>query len=124
MELEKPASEFSVNFICNETVPCNGTSIWGNSKNLEAHVKRIQVNYTNFVEIDWILINVEHDLPWHIYTDTGFEKGISNILSKKFGFNVPVSFTEQGMQDDCRASMEVNRKTKDKILKWFNTNRS
>ena len=45
-------------------------------------------------------VNVEHDGPWTIYTDSGFEKAISDMV----GFEV--SFTEQGMQEDGMASME------------------
>ena len=37
---------------------------------------------------------------WRIYTDTGFESAVSELL----GFDV--GFTEQGMQEDCYASME------------------
>ena len=45
-------------------------------------------------------VNVEHDGPWTIYTDSGFEKAISQMV----GFEV--DFTEQGMQEDGMASME------------------
>ena len=45
-------------------------------------------------------VNVEHDGPWTIYTDSGFEKAISDMV----GFEV--NFTEQGMQEDGMASME------------------
>ena len=45
-------------------------------------------------------VDVEHDGPWSIYTDSGFEKAISKMV----GFEV--SFTEQGMQQDGMASME------------------
>ena len=45
-------------------------------------------------------VSVKHDGPWSIYTDTGFEKTISDMI----GFEV--SFTEQGMQEDGIASME------------------
>ena len=45
-------------------------------------------------------VDVEHNGPWSIYTDTGFSKAISEIV----GFEV--DFTEQGMQNDGMASME------------------
>ena len=48
------------------------------------------------------MVNVQHNGPWTIYTDSGFEKAISQIV----GFEV--GFTEQGMQDDGMASMEGN----------------
>lgn len=45
-------------------------------------------------------IYVTHEAGWRIYTDSGFEQAISELL----GFDV--AFTEQGMQDDFLASME------------------
>jgi len=52
-------------------------------------------------EDDYTMVNVVHDTTWNIYTDSGFEQAISELL----GFEV--MFTEQGMQDDGFASMEV-----------------
>jgi len=46
-------------------------------------------------------VHVTHDTDWRIYTDTGFERAIS----EKLGFDV--GFTEQGMQEDGCASMEL-----------------
>ena len=43
---------------------------------------------------------VMHDGPWTIYTDSGFAEEISALVGFK------VDFTEQGMQEDGRASME------------------
>ena len=37
---------------------------------------------------------------WRIYTDSGFERTVSELLGEE------VYFTEQGMQDEGRASME------------------
>jgi beta-lactamase class D len=48
-----------------------------------------------------VMVNVEHNSTWDIYTDTGFESAISAAL----GF--AVTFTEQGMQEDELASMEA-----------------
>ena len=45
-------------------------------------------------------VDVEHNGPWTIYTDSGFAKAISDLV----GFEV--DFTEQGMQNDGMASME------------------
>jgi hypothetical protein len=41
-----------------------------------------------------------HDGPWTIYTDTGFEKAISEMIGME------VTFTEQGMQEEGVASLE------------------
>ena len=45
-------------------------------------------------------VDVEHNGPWTIYTDSGFAEAISGLV----GFEV--DFTEQGMQNDGMASME------------------
>ena len=45
-------------------------------------------------------VDVEHNGPWTIYTDSGFAEEISALV----GF--PVDFTEQGMQEDGMASLE------------------
>ena len=45
-------------------------------------------------------VDVEHNGPWTIYTDSGFAEAISGLV----GFEV--DFTEQGMQQDGMASME------------------
>ena len=52
-------------------------------------------------EYDMTTVNVVHEAGWRIYTDSGFEQAISEVL----GFDV--MFTEQGMQDNNCASMEV-----------------
>ena len=41
-----------------------------------------------------------HNGPWTIYTDSGFEKAISDIVGME------VTFSEQGMQEDGRAHLE------------------
>ena len=45
-------------------------------------------------------VDVEHNGPWTIYTDSGFAEEISALV----GF--PVDFTEPGMQEDGMASLE------------------
>ena len=42
----------------------------------------------------------EYEESWRIYTDTGFADTVSELLGED------IYFTEQGMQDDGRASME------------------
>ena len=51
-------------------------------------------------------VKVQHDGPWAIYGDSGFEKAISQIV----GFEV--FFTEQGEQQDGVADMEGFMKNK------------
>ena len=47
-----------------------------------------------------IEVTVEHDGPWTVYTDSGFEEFISDMIGTE------VEFSEQGMQEDGRAHLE------------------
>lgn len=47
-------------------------------------------------------VSVEHDSTWDVYTDTGFRDAAREVTGI-----ADLSFTEQGMQDDGYASMEV-----------------
>lgn len=47
-----------------------------------------------------IEVVVIHDGPWEVYTDSGFEKAISDMIGTE------VEFSEQGMQEDGRAHLE------------------
>ena len=78
----------------------NEDSIW--EYNYEKHGNTLRVNSITIIEEDdYTLVNVVHEGSWRVYTDSGFEESISAVL----GFDV--MFTEQGMQDDNFASMEV-----------------
>lgn len=78
----------------------DGTSIWG--YDYEKNGMLVKVTHIGVTEDDegYRSIYVTHDKGWEIYTDSGFEQAISELL----GFDV--TFTEQGMQDDELASME------------------
>ena len=88
------------------TVQLAGDSIWNYTGPQTVNVKEVQVIDTQYTDDDPALnesyrnIRVLHDANWRIYTDSGFEKAISEFL----GYDV--GFTEQGMQDNFRASME------------------
>ena len=86
------------------TVELAMDSIWDYKGNGTVNVTGIQV-YTHYdddgVTESNVDVNVTHNADWNIYTDSGFESAISNLL----GFDV--TFTEQGMQEDGYASMEV-----------------
>ena len=73
-------------------------SIWNYDGKVDVNVSNVQVYEHTSGGVD---VNVTHDAAWNIYTDTGFERAISNLL----GFDV--QFTEQGMQEDNYASMET-----------------
>jgi hypothetical protein len=47
-------------------------------------------------------VSVEHDSTWDVYTDSAFERA-----AQQFTGIEGLMFTEQGMQDDGVASMEV-----------------
>ena len=92
------------------TVELAGDSIWDYDGPMTVTVTAIGIDYVDDdyepVEADAegahiSHISVEHDTTWNIYTDSGFEAAISEAL----GFDV--MFTEQGMQEDGVASMEV-----------------
>ena len=79
-------------------------SIWDYTGSDTVRVEGIQIIETLYEEDGdtSVMVNVEHDATWDIYTDSGFEAAISAAL----GFDV--TFTEQGMQDNFRASMETD----------------
>ena len=87
------------------TVELAGDSIWDYEGAKTVTVSSITVETfeddDNEYMRDYKHISVEHDTTWNIYTDSGFEKAISEAL----GYDV--QFTEQGMQEDGVASMEA-----------------
>ena len=93
------------------TVELAGDSRWDYEGPSTVTVTNIEVSrytaedveeWADYAEVgDVQHVSVEHDASWRIYTDTGFEAAISAAL----GFDV--QFTEQGMQEDGYASMEV-----------------
>ncbi len=87
-------------FDCDFVVTTAGDGLWGCESGRKVHVTGISI-VTNAYENELgVMVNVTHDSTWDIYTDSEFERAISEVLGFK------VSFTEQGMQDDGLASME------------------
>ncbi len=80
-------------------VPLAGDSIWDKDG---TNPESVTVTDYTFNEDDegYVSVEVEHDGPWTIYTDTGFEQAISNMLG------MDVEFSEQGMQEDGAAHLE------------------
>ena len=76
-----------------------GDSIWDRD---EPNPKTVTVTDYKFEkdEEGYVSLYVMHDGPWTIYTDTGFEKEMSEIVGME------LSFSEQGMQDDGVAHLE------------------
>ena len=98
---EKQNDYTAAHYKCNFVALCAGDSIWGNTAKKRVKVSGISVVTNAYDGELFMQVNVEHDTTWEIYTDSGFEKEISEAL----GF--AVRFTEQGMQDDYLASMEA-----------------
>jgi len=84
-----------------------------------AKVSGITIVHSDYGDGDnWYHILVDHDKPWELYRDSGFAKGITDIFKKLLGKSVSVGFTEQGMQNDKKASMEMSTKHQ-KILAQY-----
>ena len=84
-------------------VACDGTSRWGDTTGRKVVVTGIVVGHNIWYldDPEYKQISVIHNSGWDIYRDAGFEQGISDILGYQ------VRFTEQGMQQNGLASMEV-----------------
>ena len=91
----------SVQYTCKFTVVTAGDGLWGCEAGRKVKVEGITVVTNAYEDTVSVMVNVEHDSEWDIYTDSGFESAISEAL----GFDV--RFTEQGMQEDNYASMEA-----------------
>ena len=108
---ETNEDSISTTYNCNVEVQLAGDGIW--DCELEAvTVKSIHIHETFDEDGDSsIHIAVCYDVDgvdgadvegsWRMYTDSGFEDAVSALLGAS------VSFTEQGMQDDGYASMEL-----------------
>jgi len=101
----------STTYDCNVLVQLAGDSCW--DCELEAvTVTSIHIHEQWWDELDGdssihitVCYNVngdtEYEDSWRLYTDTGFADAISTLLGTE------VMFTEQGMQEDGYASMEL-----------------
>jgi len=78
-----------------------GDSIWSDTAGKVVQVTGITVLEEAYDYEVSRMVNVVHDAGWDIYTDTGFERAISEALG------YAVVFTEQGMQEDGVASLEA-----------------
>jgi hypothetical protein len=99
----------STTYDCNVEVQLAGDSIW-DCEIAAVTVTSIHIHESFDEDGDssihiTVCYNVDGDTEyegsWRLYTDTGFTEAISALLGTS------VSFTEQGMQDDGYASMEL-----------------
>ena len=91
----------TVRFDCDFFVTTAGDGLCGCEAGRKVRVFTIDVSTQAFDNEVSVHVSVGHDSDWDIYTDTAFERAISDALGFK------VHFTEQGMQDDELASMEA-----------------
>ena len=84
----------------NKDIQLAGDSIWDKrNENMTqmVHVKEVSISED---EDGYLSVEVEHDGPWEIYTDTAFPEAISEICGCE------VDWSEQGMQDEGMAHLE------------------
>jgi len=96
-------------YTCNVDVQLAGDSLWDCTLD-NVTVTSISIQETDYGD-DYISTHIrvvytvdgeeEYEDSWRIYTDSGFEAAVSELLG------TTVFFTEQGMQDDGYASMEL-----------------
>ena len=96
------AEFFQKTLLMNKEVKLAGDSIWMATDGMSVEVTEISIRVgdEDEPEDDYISVYVRHNGPYEIYTDSGFEKEISEIL----GYDL--EFSEQGMQDDGLAHLE------------------
>ena len=108
---ETNEDSISTTYNCNVEVQLAGDSIW------DCELEAVTVTSIHIHEQWWdelegdssihitVCYNVngdtEYEGSWRLYTDTGFAETISTLLGTE------VMFTEQGMQDNGYASMEL-----------------
>jgi hypothetical protein len=100
----------STEYKCNVAVQLEGDSIW------DCEIEAVTITGIHIHETFWdedgsscIYINVAYTVDgsdevegsWRMYTDTGMEAAVSGLLGTE------VMFTEQGMQENNMASMEL-----------------
>ena len=95
-----------------KTFTLAGDGFWGAEAGREVTITGFEVQRYTAEQAadygDWCVegeiahVSVEHDSTWDVYTDTGFRDAAREVTGI-----ADLSFTEQGMQDDGYASMEV-----------------
>jgi len=110
-------NELHTSYKCNVDVTLAGDSIW------DCEIKRVTITGIHiaetfdeddgdvYIQSVYAHIGVTYDVDgedgsevegsWRLYTDNGFSDAVSELLG------TDVDFTEQGMQDDGYASMEL-----------------
>ena len=85
-------------------VSLSGDSYWRKSFMSETEIVSIESITIREYDIDdehYFDVYVRHDSEWTIYTDSGFERAISDAIGRE------VRWSEQGMQEDGFAHLEA-----------------
>ena len=93
------AEHYSVDAV----LECSGEGAWVERAGHKVHVTGVRkVEYTDEDGDDIpALVYVKHDSDWQIYGDVGFLDAICKLTGWE------LDWTEQGMQEDKQASLEV-----------------
>jgi hypothetical protein len=107
--VETDEDMITTTYTCDVEITLAGDSIW------DCNLERVQLkticvtegvaggDYDGYVSINAYYTvdgDAEYEDSWRMYTDSGFEEAVSELL----GYTV--FFTEQGMQEDGMASLE------------------
>ena len=78
-----------------------GDSYWRESGSEIVSIHSITIREYDMDDEHYFDVYVRHDSEWTIYTDTGFERAISDAIGHE------VRWSEQGMQEDGMAHLEA-----------------
>ena len=78
-----------------------GDSYWRESGSEIVSIHSITIREYDMDDEHYFDVYVRHDSEWTIYTDTGFERAISDAIGHE------VRWSEQGMQKDGIAHLEA-----------------
>ena len=87
-----------------------GDSIWSESTPASVSVNALTVKtYVDDRDGDtWMSVTAHHDGPWDIYTDSAFGPAVKGLLEAN-GYSIAYcDFSEQVMQDNGAAHMDVD----------------
>jgi len=84
-------------------VSLSGDSLWRKSSGADeiVSIESITIREYDIDEFHYFDVYVRHDADWTIYTDSGFERAISDAIGRE------VRWSEQGMQKDGIAHLEA-----------------
>ena len=78
-----------------------GDSLWRDSGSEIVSIHSITIREYDIDDEHYFDVFVRHDSEWTIYTDSGFERAISDAIGRE------VRWSEQGMQEDGFAHLEA-----------------